>query len=250
MPARKLCAGLVATLAVMAANAAQAITLDFEEFGHGEVLSGTTVSGVTILAHNPRKPHDYGAVFDTRVTGSPDPDLEAISFLGGTTAWSNGNLSQESLGFDPELNNILIVQRDGTDCDTGTCSVPNDQGGGGSSLDFIFDRDLRSFGFDLIDVDSGEEGGTVILYDGAMSVSFTFGELLPVSLFGNHSANRFDPLLATDVGFSAFDRVTIVFGGSGGVDNIRFEPIPEPSTVALLGLGLLGFAGRSRFRRP
>lgn len=248
MLVRKLCAALVALLALMSANAAVAITLDFEEFGHGDVVSGTTVMGVTIVAHNPRKDFDIGAVFDSRVSGSDDPDLEAISFLGGATAWSNGNLSEDFLGFDPDLGNILIVQGNDTDCFTGTCSDPNDDVGA-HTLEFIFDLPIVSFGLDIVDVEHGEQRGSVVLYDGAVSVSFKFSDLLPVPLFGNHSANRFEPLLASDYGFASFDRAEIVFGGSGGVDNIEFEPVPEPSTVVLLSLGLLGFAVQHRLRQ-
>jgi hypothetical protein len=80
-------------------------------------------------------------------------------------------------------------------------------------------------------------------------VSFKFSDLLPVPLFGNHSANRFEPLLASEFGFASFDRAEIVFAGSGGVDNIEFEPVPEPSTVVLLSLGLLGFAVQHRLRQ-
>ncbi|MBW2270460.1 MAG: PEP-CTERM sorting domain-containing protein [Deltaproteobacteria bacterium] len=249
----KLFAASVATLWLFAGNAAQAVTIDFEAFGHGDVVSATTISGVTILAHNPHQDHDIGALFDTRVSGSRDRDLEAHSSLGGGSAWSGGNLSEAFLGFDPDLGNILIVQENKRDCGTGTCSRPDDQAGGGATLDFLFDVAVSSFGFDAVDIESGESGGTIVLHDGAGSVSFAFDELLPSALFGDNTANRFDPLVASQIGLEAIDRVTIVFGGSGGIDNLTFEqnePVPEPSTFALLGLGLAGIASQGRQRRP
>jgi hypothetical protein len=245
MIARRLLMATLATLGLALAPAAEAITLDFEQFVHGEVISGTTVSGVTITAFNPHKAHDYGVVFDTRVSGSNDPDLEA-----GDPAWLGGNLSEANLGFDPELGNILVVQRFGTDCESGICRTPDDQGGGGGGtmLDFVFAQDITSVGWDLVDIDSSETAGFITLHSGAMQVSFLFGDLLPAALFGDGTANRFAPILATDVGFQSIDRVTITFGGSGGIDNLTFEPVPEPSTIALLGVGLLGLASQARRR--
>lgn len=246
---RKLLAALVVTLAMTSAGVAGAITLDFEQFATGTVLSGSTVQGVTITTNNTRKPFDIAAIFDSRGSGTRDPDLEANSFLGGGTAWSNGNLGEDALGFDPDLGKILIIMRNDDGCSTGICSNPNDDGGGGH-FGFAFATPITSFGVDVVDIDDGEQGGTIILHDGFNSVSFDFDELLPVGNFGNHSANRFEPLLAQDYGFDSFDRATIVLEGSGGVDNVTFAPIPEPGTVALLALGLLGLASGGRLRRP
>lgn len=244
MFARSLLTAALVMLGLAPAPAARALTLDFEAFVNGEVLSGTTVSGVTILANNPHKAFDYGAVFDTTVPGSNAQDLRA-----GSPAWSGGNLAESNLGFDPELGNILIVQKIGSDCDTGICSVPGDQGGGDTSLDFFFDTDISSIGWDAVDIDADEAFGSIIIHSGATQISFAFEDLLAASLFGNHTANRFAPIQATDIGLQSIDRITILFGGSGGVDNVVFEPVPEPGTMALLGMGLLGLASQGWRRR-
>ena len=232
---------MLVTLGLAMAPAAGAITLDFEQFVHGEVISGTTVQGVTITAFNPHKPFDYGAVFDTNVTGSRDPDLE----IGD--GWRGGNLapSNENLG------NILIVQRFGTDCETGICKTPDDDGTppGGTMLDFVFEQDITSIGWDLVDIDDSETGGFITIFSGQQEMSFEFGELLAADLFGDGTANRFDPILASELGFQFIDRVKITFGGSGGIDNLQFEPVPEPGTIALLGAGLIGIGSIGRRRR-
>jgi hypothetical protein len=59
----------------------------------------------------------------------------------------------------------------------------------------------------------------------------TFAELAvidPTIEFGNNTANRIDPVSASRLGAARFDEVQIYLGGSAGVDNIRYNTIPEP----------------------
>ena len=69
--------------------------------------------------------------------------------------------------------------------------------------------------------------------------------------FGDHSANRVQPITANFLGVAEFDAAVLKLGGSGAVDNILFDstrPIPEPAAGSLLGLGLVGLAARQRLR--
>lgn len=52
--------------------------------------------------------------------------------------------------------------------------------------------------------------------------------------------------------FGLFNRATFTYSLGGivkTIDNIEFTPVPEPATVALLGIGIAGFVARIRRRR-
>ena len=64
-------------------------------------------------------------------------------------------------------------------------------------------------------------------------------------VFADNSANRIQPITARELGLDQMERVEINFGGSGGVDNINFQFIPEPAGLALLAAPAL-LLGRRR----
>ena len=63
---------------------------------------------------------------------------------------------------------------------------------------------------------------------------------------GNNSASRMDPITSAQSRLSQFDRVEINFGGSAAVDNIGFNPVPEPASMLLVGSSLIVLAGIAR----
>ncbi len=115
----------------------------------------------------------------------------------------------------------------------------------------IFLKPLDGLGVRLLDFDLGVAGGgqapaQITILTGGMTTLFSSGAIT-VGLPGNvHSSYRFDL-------FSA-DGIRIRWASEGsvfvGIDNIRFETgvIPEPSTYALLGAGLLGIGATLRRR--
>ena len=150
------------------------------------------------------------------------------------------------------LDNILILQESETGCGDGTCDDPDDEGSRpAGDFTFLFQETFQLFRFDLIDVENetDELGRIVFLLGGVEVVAVGFDEFLGLGLgvvYGNNSANRIDLGLIGD-----FDTVVIEMGGSGGVDNLvalHKEPVPEPSTGALMGLGLLALGIASRRR--
>ncbi len=237
---------------------ASATTIDFDLLQHGEVVNTQFVDdfGVTIGAVNRGGGPDLAIAFDSLRTGTRDPDLEGPS-------WRGGNLDSST-----SLGRLLIIAENGTDRN-GDLLIdnPDDEGNRpAGSLLFDFQVPIVSFGFDLIDVEGPEEFGSnsgfvAVFYDGNDTelARVGFGAFVdPASpffvdgvAFGNNTANRIPALTAEALGIVEFRRVELNLGGSSAVDNIRFEPIPEPSTLVLLGTGLaLSSLIRPRRRSP
>jgi hypothetical protein len=235
---------VVAIAAAMVAVQAQALTLDFEGFAHGQIVSPpehASYQGIVISVDNFEAGHpDHGVVFDSEnQINTADPDLEHGA------GWAAGNLASSSV-----LGNILIIQENNNGCDDFVCDNPDDEarrqaGTITLSLSPIL-TPFSSFEFDLIDLDeiTAENGSIEFLIGGVQAAFFGFDEFTGVTL-GDNSANHINIADLGDIG--SYDEVVITMGGSGGVDNLLLTA-PEPDTLALTSLGLAGLAvvGRSR----
>jgi hypothetical protein len=62
---------------LLAASSSQALTLDFEEFGHGDII--TSSQGVAIATTNLSAGPDLGVAFDTMRINTADQDLQFFS---------------------------------------------------------------------------------------------------------------------------------------------------------------------------
>ena len=249
---RTLFVGLGAII-LLGSTGANATTIDFNGLGHGTAVD-TQYQGVpwgaTISAVNVAGGPDLAVAFDTNDTGTADGDLE--------DPWSGGNLAANT-----DLQEILIIQEN--------FNGPADDEAGqpAGTITIAFNQTYDSFGLDLIDIENGEaQNYSIDFYNGGLVASIGFADFTNNASgfyqdgssasgalsWGNNSANRVDA-----ISLFAFNEVRINFGGSGGIDNLVFEDsggpgpedpeIPEPATMALLGLGLAGFAARSRKRR-
>ena len=241
---------LAAALCLLTAPSAFALTLDFEDvgFGHGTVV--TSSQGVLISTTNVGGGPDIAVTFDTNLTGTADQDLQRISpgIAGGEAGWRSGNLAPST-----DLGNILIIQENTDGCDTGVCDGPDDEGSrpaGHFDLDFSALGTFDRFSFDLIDVDDATaEMGSVEFFLGAVSQGLVgFASFLsdPSVVYGDNSANHIDDSFFANA--TPFDRVRISMGGSGGVDNVSVNPVPEPSAALLfaMGFGVTALARRKR----
>lgn len=236
---------LSALTALLLASPAAALTLDFEEFGHGDVV--THSQGVAISVDNLGGGPDLGVAFDTNASGTADPDLQRLSpgIPGGAFGWARGNLAPST-----NLGNVLIIQENWRGCSATHCSAPDDEGSrpaGTIELDFSALGSFTSFSMDLVDVEGvGAEPGGVVFHLGLVQVaSVSFMDFLsdPTVVYGDNSANHVDVLSGI-----AYDRVTIRMGGSGGIDNLT-AAVPEPSAALLFAVGSLAVGTGIRRRR-
>ncbi len=122
----------------------QSAILNFHGLNHGDVLNnqflgayGIKISGAAWINGQliPRDP----VVFDTELTGTRDFDLEV------------------------NVGNISIVQENTSDCETGTCSLPDDNAAGGFQK-FQFDPKRYVNSLVWVDADRPEPFGTIFLY--------------------------------------------------------------------------------------
>jgi hypothetical protein len=229
-------------LLLAGAGPAQALTLGFEEFVHGEFIDAS--QGVVITTENfhplPYHP-DQAVAFDTLRTPTSDPDLEQRD------GWSTGNLAAQNV----RLGNIMIIQENNF-CENMICVDPDDEAhnaAGTITLDYSAIGTFETFAFDLVDVEgmNSEDGSVEFLLNGASVNYFDFDTFLSLGqgvVWGNNSANHID---LGNVG--AFDTVVITLGGSGGVDNVMTSEVPEPSTLVLCSLGLAGITAVGRRRQ-
>ena len=261
-------ASLVVAAAAVTVSATPALagnvrTLDLEGLAHGTIANRLDLDGVRISADNFNNDLDLAVVFDTRARHTADRDLE------DRYGWKAGNLRGER----GTVGNVLILQeknRNTRVVDHGTrINRPDDEGKRpAGELYFDFEREIDSFGFDLIDVEGTEEfrnrsGFFATFTRLATTVSVSFAELInPVSpfydatvRFGDNSANRIRPITAAQLGLDGFDNVTINLGGSGAVGNISYTPVDTPPaavptpSAAVAGLGLLGLLSSRRRRQ-
>jgi len=222
---------LVIFVLISPGNAEALDTIDFESLSNKQIVDNE-FAGLTISANNIGGGPDLAVIFDSQVVQGGDPDLNGPLLFD----WDIGNLSPNT-----PLGNLLIIQE--TSCN-GQCNDfidvdPDDEGSRpAGELIFDFDSSICKFGLDIVDIEGPDEFGN----DSGFAAAFFMGgsELLRVGFddlitnngnpffdpsieFGDNSANTVTPFTAGIMGLTGFDEVKINLGGSGAVDNIKFE---------------------------
>lgn len=224
-------------------QAVLADTVDFEGLAHGEIVRNQ-IPGLSVRARNVGGGPNLAIIFDSGATGTRDPDLE--------DPWSGGNLPSNT-----DLGNVLIIAENATDANhDGILDYPDDEGSRPAGwIKFVFDDPIEQFGIDLVDIDDAvlEDGKFVFRDVDGTVVMYGFDELGnrdPSIVWGDNTINRIRPFTAGELEINEFDKVWVVFGGSGAVDNIVYGAlqIPEPTALALGGLALAYFVVRRRRR--
>ena len=236
---------LAFTLLLGSSLARAQLKVSFDAQQHGEIITNQFLAseGFLVSANNLARPFDLAIVFDTNRTGTADPDLEG-------PPWSGGNLPTNT-----QFGNALILAENNTDvvAPFGFIDSPDDEGTRpAGDLIFQYNRQITSFGFDIIDVEGvmDENGMVTFFRNNVQQAQVNFSQLVTPGpffdatiSFGDHSINRIRPFTATQLGTASFDRVVVRLGGSGALDNIV---VPEPAMLSGL---LLATVTLTRQRR-
>ncbi len=232
---------LVVCLAWSASVAAMSV-VTFDDLPDGVVLTkqvpGVSVSAINLHEDAP----DAALVYD--FTAHPELAYGGQQFAGG---WATGNLAD----FNTQGKGVVVAGPD-----PAKMLEPRRPAG---DLVFDFDEDIMSFGFTVVDVEGPDEFTTDTGYfvefarDGRVLQQIDFADFVtdsspyfdPTLEFGDHSANRVQMISADDIGTWAFDHVTVSFGGSAVLGEVRYEAIPTP-TALLGGVSMLALVALRR----
>lgn len=250
-------AGLIAALAVTgiaSTSSAALVSVTLQEGTHGEVITNKFLNlyGFSVSAVNVGGGPNKAIIFDSRRRNTADPDLEGYDqFTQSGPAWAVGNLKGLI-----DLGKMLIIAENDIDANNnGLIDSPDDEGSRPAGrITLNFREPITEFGFNLVDIEGPSEfngnSGYVMTFDGinpqmrAGSAQIGFGQFVTPGnqfydstvAFGDRSANKIKPIMASQVGLLSFNRVVIDLGGSGAIDQFRYTFVPEPASAALLAV--------------
>lgn len=197
-------------------------------FESGNTSFGESFAGQTVTT---------SGEFDV-LTGSPTDPLTLLA--GGSTT----NVTAVDGGAG-DVGNTSIAG-------SGPLGFPDPNAVGEGSIAILFDFDQSEFGFEIVGSDGGSATAQFWGRDGSLieEVFFTLGS----SIFDSFGFITDDAsqsvagvsIFNNDPGGIGFDNFIFDIAGTPGTPGDPGVSVPEPSTIALLGIGLLGIMLRRR----
>lgn len=233
---KRICTIAVGLGVLGLATTAKAVNVDFEGYkNNGQTVEfagfGNGIFAVSAVGNSGDS--NSASAVNTELSNA-DPNIKY--------KFSGGNLKTS------RLRKVLIVPT----TDGGT--TPDSAGG---QLTLTFFNPIKSFGFDVLDVDTADAPNTFVTFrlNGSDITTIPFSEFKnsnspfkrPTVQFGHNSANRIAPITSSQLG-SDFDEVVFDFPSEMAFDNISYRvQVPEPTAVGmLLGLPALTMLRRRR----
>ena len=206
--------------------------IDFEDYASSTIIDneyylsdGITFNGVNIA----KNADNLAVLFDTNNYTGGDRDLAAPFF-------NNGNLGEISPG------NVLIIHENPNECNESICTNPDDEGNraaGYFSINFAEAVTLNSIDFFDIEVEEYgiSEFNLISFFDS------NDNEISPNTFYTPDTGGD-NQWARLDFGVSGVSSIKISLYGSGAIDNINYTKVPEPTTLAIFALGIIGLASR------
>ena len=216
------------TVSAVMIGAAHAAVIDFSGFSAGTIIDDEyAADGVTFSATGGA---GHAVVFDTNNPTGNDGDLAAPFKLYNdpTTEITPGNIL------------VISDNKSSVSCSATACTPADDEASGGV-ITAVFDSVVNFHGFNAFDVTDGGKKFEVKFYD---VNDLLIGSILQAAPgVGDREYQAFDNLLYANV-----KKIEFIFGGSGGIDGLKFTEVPIPGALPLLlsGLALGGFVSRKR----
>lgn len=228
-------------------GSAQAAIIDFENFEDQGIAAGTIIDneyvtshGVTIKGVNTFNTPDtdnVATVFDSN-------DLQNASYVKDedlAAPFYKENDTNEDNPFTP--GNILIIHEHASQCNGIKCTNPDDEGKSGAAgsgyFEFSFSEQVTLNSVDFFDIEYNEANTPKFVLEFFSDDSFTdaiyVDEYFVPETGGD---NTWDRLFFTDVSDVMSMRINL--GGSGAIDNINYTSVPEPTSMFLSLLCLMG----------
>jgi hypothetical protein len=204
---------------------------------------------------------------DSNVGTTSDPDLEynnnGNDYNGGG-AFSYTALNIDGVSYGNTPGNILILQENDTDCDSGVCSDPDDEGGSNPAgyFEFTFDTLVDIISLDTFDIEDNGEfviqffAGTTLVST-LVETGKSAGQVVSIFNSPDYIVQAGDNTLQT-MGDGQFvrqllnvvgiDSLRIQLPGSGAIDNLAFrtKEVSAPASLGILSLALLLMIRRAR----
>ena len=208
-------------------------TLDFDALPAGTIVTDQfAASGIIISAENNKKNHpDAAIIFNSAAPTGGDFDLGTPNEDFGGPGEGEGGEAGEPGENNTPLGNLLIIAEDIKDKKPkdGLVDDPDDEKKGGSIL-FEFDTLSIVESITLVDIDSNEDGGSVMVMTTSSGETVT----VPIPALGDNSVQT----VTVDQDDVIDFKVELV--RSGAIAQVNYcpgiEPIPEPEPTIITGI--------------